>query len=59
MESIHRVASAFDMRTVAEWVENEAVLDKLRAIGIDYAQGWHTGRPVAAESWSASRQHMA
>ncbi|WP_157268993.1 putative bifunctional diguanylate cyclase/phosphodiesterase [Azohydromonas aeria] len=56
VESIHRVASAFDMRTVAEWVENEAVLDELRAIGIDYAQGWHTGRPVAAEIWSASQR---
>ncbi len=51
VESIHRVAAAFNMRTVAEWVENEAVLDELRAIGIDYAQGWHTGRPVAVESW--------
>ncbi|WP_066340395.1 putative bifunctional diguanylate cyclase/phosphodiesterase [Azohydromonas lata] len=59
VEAIHRVASAFDMRTVAEWVENEAVLDELRAIGIDYAQGWHTGRPVAVESWSALQRTIA
>ncbi|MDZ5460666.1 putative bifunctional diguanylate cyclase/phosphodiesterase [Azohydromonas lata] len=53
VESIHHVAAAFDMRTVAEWVENEAILDELRAIGIDYAQGYFTGRPVPLKSWNA------
>lgn len=53
VESIHRVARAFNMRTVAEWVENDAILGTLHDIGIDYAQGWRTGRPVPVEEWGA------
>jgi Amt family ammonium transporter len=33
------------MRTVAEFVESEAILDALRAIGVDYAQGFHLSVP--------------
>ena len=32
-------------RTVAEFVENEAILEKLQEIGVDYAQGYGIGRP--------------
>jgi EAL domain-containing protein (putative c-di-GMP-specific phosphodiesterase class I) len=31
--------------TVAEWVENDTILEKLREIGVDYAQGYGIGRP--------------
>jgi Amt family ammonium transporter len=31
---------------VAEWVESEAVLDELKRIGVDYAQGYHLARPM-------------
>jgi EAL domain-containing protein (putative c-di-GMP-specific phosphodiesterase class I) len=33
------------METIAEFVENEQILDKLRAIGVNYAQGYGIGRP--------------
>lgn len=33
-------------RTVAEFVENQQTLDLVREIGIDYAQGFHIGRPT-------------
>jgi len=32
-------------KTIAEFAENEAVLKKLREIGVDYAQGYAVGRP--------------
>ena len=32
-------------QTIAEFVENEAILDKLREIGVDYAQGFGIERP--------------
>jgi EAL domain-containing protein (putative c-di-GMP-specific phosphodiesterase class I) len=32
-------------RTIAEFVENEATLDALKDIGIDYAQGFGIKRP--------------
>lgn len=46
VESIHRVASVCKLETVAEWVENAAILDALREIGVDYAQGYHLGKPA-------------
>ena len=39
------VAQQFDIKTIAEGVENEATLEKLRSLGVDYAQGYHLGRP--------------
>jgi diguanylate cyclase (GGDEF)-like protein/PAS domain S-box-containing protein len=55
VESIHHVAAAFDMRTVAEWVENETIMDELRVIGIDYAQGYFTGKPVPLRNWNGGQ----
>jgi EAL domain-containing protein (putative c-di-GMP-specific phosphodiesterase class I) len=40
VRSMHEVARSLGMRTVAESVENHEILDMLRAIGIDYGQGW-------------------
>ena len=30
---------------IAEFVENEAIMENLREIGVDYAQGYGIGRP--------------
>jgi EAL domain-containing protein (putative c-di-GMP-specific phosphodiesterase class I) len=38
---------------IAESVENEAVLEKLREIGVDYAQGFGVGRPEGLEKITA------
>lgn len=46
VESIHRVAGLCGLKTVAEWVEDAAILAALRDIGVDYAQGWGIGKPV-------------
>ena len=35
--------------TVAEGVESEAILTELARLGCDFAQGFHTGRPISAE----------
>ena len=36
--------------TVAEYVHNQAVLDHVQNLGIDYVQGFHLGEPVPIES---------
>jgi EAL domain-containing protein (putative c-di-GMP-specific phosphodiesterase class I) len=39
------LARAFDLKTVAEGVEDEDTLEMLRALGIEFAQGYHIARP--------------
>lgn len=46
VETIHQRCQDLGMRTVAELVETEAVLDVLVEIGIDYAQGFGISQPV-------------
>lgn len=46
IEAVVSLAASFDLRTVAEGVENEATLDLLRQMGVDFAQGYLLGRPT-------------
>ncbi len=46
VKSINDIGHVMGMRTIAEFVENEEVLEKLREMGVDYAQGYFVGRPV-------------
>ena len=39
------VARGLGEKTIAEFVENEETLHLLREYGIDYAQGYHVGKP--------------
>lgn len=45
VEAIQRLASALDVKTVAEFVETEATLQRLRDIGVDFAQGYAIHKP--------------
>jgi len=45
VEAIHQVGHALSIRTIAEFVENEAIVAQLRDIGVDYAQGYYFSRP--------------
>jgi diguanylate cyclase (GGDEF)-like protein len=45
VKAIHEIAGVLGIRTVAEFVENEAIADELRALGVDYGQGYGIGRP--------------
>jgi EAL domain-containing protein (putative c-di-GMP-specific phosphodiesterase class I) len=45
VEAIHRVGRIMGIKTIAESVENEAILEKLKAIGVDYAQGYGIAKP--------------
>ena len=42
-------------QTVAEFVENDQILDKLRAIGVNYAQGYGIGKPRPLAEMVAAR----
>ena len=45
VRAVQAVAGALGVATVAECVEDQAGLDPLRELGVDYAQGWVVGRP--------------
>jgi PAS domain S-box-containing protein len=46
VEAIVSLARSFGLSTVAEGVEDDATLELLRRLGVDYAQGYHIGRPM-------------
>ena len=46
IEAIVSIAKGLGKRTVAEFVEDQATVDVLREVGVDYAQGFHLGRPA-------------
>ncbi|WP_176461869.1 GGDEF domain-containing protein [Anaeromicrobium sediminis] len=45
VKSIVSMAKAFEMTAIAEFVENDKILNVLKEIGIDYGQGYHIGKP--------------
>lgn len=49
VKAIREVAHSLDKKSVAEFVENKAILDRLSEIGVDYAQGYHISKPLPIE----------
>ena len=45
VESIHQIAALLGAHTIAEGVEDAEAAAKLTALGLDYGQGYHFGRP--------------
>ncbi|MGH6959214.1 MAG: EAL domain-containing protein, partial [Dongiaceae bacterium] len=46
VQAIQQVAQVLGIKTIAESVETEAILERLLAIGVDYAQGYAIARPA-------------
>ncbi len=46
VEAIIALARSFDVKSVAEGVEDAETLQLLRRMGVDRAQGYHIGRPA-------------
>jgi diguanylate cyclase (GGDEF)-like protein len=44
-KSIVSFAKEMGIETIAEFVGNKAVFEKVKLLGIDYAQGYHIGKP--------------
>lgn len=49
VEQINAMAHRFGLKTVAEFVEDQATAQMLAEIGVDYAQGYYFGRPALPE----------
>ncbi|HIL91679.1 MAG TPA: EAL domain-containing protein [Cycloclasticus sp.] len=48
--SINDIGHVMGMQTVAEFVEDAEILQLLKEIGVDYAQGYHIAKPEPLES---------
>jgi diguanylate cyclase (GGDEF)-like protein/PAS domain S-box-containing protein len=48
VRAIVAIAQGLGQKTVAEGVEDGETLELVREIGVDYAQGYHVGKPVGA-----------
>ena len=49
VKSINDIGQVMGMKTIAEFVENDAVKAQLQEIGVDYAQGYGIGKPQPLE----------
>lgn len=47
VETIVQFARQLELQVVAEYVEDAQTAEALRTIGVEYAQGYHFGRPAA------------
>jgi EAL domain-containing protein (putative c-di-GMP-specific phosphodiesterase class I) len=47
----HQISKLRGRETIAEFIENARHVEALKAIGIDYGQGYHLGRPRALSEW--------
>lgn len=56
---IVRLAKDLSVRTVAEMVETPEIENVVRREGVDFAQGWLYGRPVAIPEWPDTREASA
>ena len=56
VKAIAEVAHAFGMVTIAEHVGSAAALAVVRDAGVDFAQGYHLGRPRLAPGTGAARR---
>ena len=47
VKSINEIGHVMNMKTIAEFVENDEIKGMVREIGIDYGQGFGIGKPIA------------
>lgn len=57
VRAIVELARGYRIDTVAEYVENQAIADVVRGLGVDYAQGYAFGKPEPLEKILAELAH--
>ncbi|GAB1541470.1 hypothetical protein NUACC21_41410 [Scytonema sp. NUACC21] len=45
VEAIHQIGQVMGIQTIAEFVENDAILQKVKTLGVNYAQGYGIAEP--------------
>ena len=45
VESINQIGQVMGLKTIAEFVENDAIIAELKKIGVNYGQGYGINKP--------------
>ncbi len=51
--AINQAGHAMNLKTIAEYAQSQAIVERLQELGVDYAQGYALGRP---EPWNDSER---
>ncbi len=54
VKSINDIGHVFGLKTIAEYVENDAILEELRTIGVDFVQGYTISKPACISTLIAA-----
>ncbi len=46
VESVNQISHFLGIETIAEFVRSQSIFDELLGLGVDYAQGYWTGKPM-------------
>ncbi len=57
VQAIHQVGKVMNIKTIAEYVENDAIITACQSIGINYLQGYGVGKPVPITSLVFDNKH--
>jgi diguanylate cyclase (GGDEF)-like protein len=57
VNSINDIAHTMNLKTIAEFVESQAIVEELRRLKIDYAQGFHICMPFPISELSNHKTH--
>ncbi|MBS0309330.1 MAG: EAL domain-containing protein [Proteobacteria bacterium] len=52
VDAINRIGHTMGLKTIAEFVEDDAILAMLVEMQVDYAQGYGIGKPVPCRLWA-------
>lgn len=55
VKAMIQVIQALGKKAVAEYVENQEILDILKSMGIDFVQGYHIGHPIPVEKFLSKK----
>ncbi|MDI3323745.1 EAL domain-containing protein [Pontibacterium granulatum] len=59
VRSINDIGHLMGKRTIAEFVENQAIADLLKQVGVDYAQGYGISKPRPIETLATDPERLA
>ena len=59
VKAVNQVGKVMNLFSIAECVENKQTLDTLREIGVDFAQGYHCGKPVPFETFCSKLENKS